>query len=605
MHKGLDLMNEIREKQLTRGIRYLAVLGFFGLIASLSRMFSVGWQDIMYFHIFLYLLVLATVFSSRLLSYLTRAAIIIVLAFLLSLAGLIAWGQVGLGVAALFAFCFVSTMLFGTRAGVISTVVSTITIAIVGAGYVYGFITFSFDLSAYLSSASAWFTVLFGMIMFGGTLVLALATMNNQLIDLIQSLHSQTVELLETNEKLKVALDERNRFEAGLERAKKMELVGAIAGGVAHDLNNILSASINYPELLLMKIPKKSPLREPLEIIMKSGLKAATIVHDLLALARRGVANAEVSNINNIVNEFVASPEFEKIRAYHTDVKLEVRLEENLCNIVGSPFHLMKAITNLVSNAAEAMPNGGKIVIGSKNIKLDGPVLGYEVIPSGDYVLLIISDTGTGISENDKEKIFEPFYTKKVMGKSGTGLGMSVVWHTIKDHKGFINLESTEGVGTTFYLYFPTTDKVLPQKSSLIPISKYSGRGESVLVVDDVEEQREIASRILTTLGYKVETAPSGEKALESMKDHGFDIVILDMIMSPGMDGYKTYREILKLRPRQKAIIVSGYAETDHVVDAIKLGAGSYIKKPYMIEKIGLAVRAELDRTETHNNNYH
>ena len=249
------------------------------------------------------------------------------------------------------------------------------------------------------------------------------------------------------------------------------------------------------------------------------------------------------------------------------------------------------------------MPNGGKITIESKNIKLAGPVLGYEVIPSGEYAVLTISDTGTGISANDKEKIFEPFYTKKVMGKSGTGLGMSVVWHTIKDHRGFINLESAEGVGTTFYLYFPTTDKVLPQKPSMIPISKYSGNGESILIVDDVEEQREIASRILTTLGYKVETAPSGEKALESLKDHGADLVLLDMIMSPGMDGYKTYKEILKLRPRQKAIIVSGYAETDHVMDAIKLGAGSYIKKPYMIEKIGLAVRAELDRTETHNNN--
>jgi len=603
MNKGLDLMNEIREKQLTRGIRYLAVLGFFGLIASLSRMFSVGWQDIMYFHIFLFLAVLATAFSGRFLSYPARAAIIMVISFLLSLAGLIAWGQVGLGVAALFAFCFLSTMLFGTRAGVISTVISCATITVVGAGYVYGFITFSFDLLKYLNSASAWVTALFGMIMFGGTLVLALATMNNQLIDLIQSLHSQTEELLDTNKKLKVALDERNRFEAGLERAKKMELVGTIAGGVAHDLNNILSASINYPELLLMKIPKKSPLRESLEIIMKSGLKAAAIVHDLLTLARRGVSTAEVSNINSIVNEFIASPEFEKIRAYHNDVKLEVRLEENLRNILGSPFHIMKTITNLVSNAAEAMPNGGKITIESKNIKLAGPVLGYEVIPSGEYAVLTISDTGTGISANDKEKIFEPFYTKKVMGKSGTGLGMSVVWHTIKDHRGFINLESAEGVGTTFYLYFPTTDKVLPQKPSMIPISKYSGNGESILIVDDVEEQREIASRILTTLGYKVETAPSGEKALESLKDHGADLVLLDMIMSPGMDGYKTYKEILKLRPRQKAIIVSGYAETDHVMDAIKLGAGSYIKKPYMIEKIGLAVRAELDRTETHNNN--
>jgi len=603
MHKGLDLMNEIREKQLTRGIRYLAVLGFFGLIASLSRMFSVGWKDIMYYHIFLYLLVLATALSSRFLSYLTRAIIMMVIAFSLSLAGLVAWGQVGLGIAALFAFCYLSTMLFGTRAGVISTVISAATIAVVGAGYIYGLITFNFDVSAYLNSASAWLTALFGIIIFGGTIVLALATMNNQLIDLIQSLHSQTEQLLETNEKLKIALDERNRFEAGLERAKKMEVVGTIAGGVAHDLNNILSASINYPELILMKISKKSPLKEPLEIILKSGLKAAAIVHDLLTLARRGVSAVEVSNLNVIVNECITSPEFEKIKVYHPNIELDVLLEKDLRNIMGSPFHLMKSITNLVSNAAEAMARGGKITIQSRNIRINEPVRGYEVIDPGYYVLLTVSDTGTGISAEDREKIFEPFYTKKNMGKSGTGLGMSVVWHTVKDHKGFINLETTEGVGTTFSLYFPVTDKTVTQQKIQLPISKYAGRGESILIVDDVEDQRVIASRILSTLGYSVTTASSGEKAIEFLKDNKSDLVILDMIMSPGMDGYKTYREILKLRPRQKAIIVSGYAETDNVMDAIKLGAGTYVKKPYMIEKIGLAVRAELDRTETYNYN--
>lgn len=606
MHKGLDLINDIREKQLTRGIRYLSILGFFSLIASLSRAFSMGWQNVMYVHIVLYLLVLGTAVCNGFLSYLTRAAIMMLITFILSLSGLIAWGPVGLGIAALFAFCFLSTMLFGTRAGIISIIISTASIAVVGAGTVYGFITLDFNVSTYLNSVGAWLTGLFGLIMFGGTIVLALAAMNNQLVDLIQSLHGQTEQLLDTNEKLKIALDERNKFEAGLERAKKMEVVGTIAGGVAHDLNNTLSASINYPEILLMDLPKNSPLREPLEIIMKSGLKAAAIVHDLLTLARRGVPVSEVTNLNNIVSECIVSPEFEKIKLFHPGVGFEVRLEENLCNLLGSPFHLMKTITNLVSNAAEAMPGGGKITIESRNIKINESVHGYEIIDPGDYVLLTVTDTGTGISANDQEKIFEPFYTKKVMGKSGTGLGMSVVWHTVKDHKGFINLETVEGVGTTFSLYFPITDKVSTQQKSQLPISKYAGKGESILIVDDVEDQRAIASRILTMLGYSVTTASSGKKAVEFLKDHTSDLVILDMIMSPGMDGYNTYKEILKLRPRQKAIIVSGYAETDRAMDAIKLGAGTYIKKPYLIEKIGLAVRAELDRTAAqNNNNYH
>jgi|WetSurMetagenome_2_1015567.scaffolds.fasta_scaffold25497_2 signal transduction histidine kinase/CheY-like chemotaxis protein len=605
MNKGLHLINDIREKQFTRGIRYLSILGFFALIASLSRIFSVGWQNVMYVHIVLYLLVLGIAASSGFLSYFTRAAVIMILSFTLSLAGLITWGLAGLGIAALFVFCFLSTMLFGTRAGFISIIISVVSIAVVGAGIMHGFITLNFNVSTYLNSFGAWLTCLFGMIMFGGTIVLGLAAMNNQLIDLIQTLHSQTEQLLETNGKLKFALDERNKFEAGLERAKKMEVVGTIAGGVAHDLNNILSASINYPELLLMKISKTSPLREPLERIMKSGLKAAAIVHDLLTLARRGVPVSEVSNINNILNECIVSPEFERIKLYHPGVQLEVHQGENLCNILGSPFHLMKTITNLVSNAAEAIPKGGIITIESRNIKIIESIHGYELIGPGDYVLLTVSDTGTGISVQDQGKIFEPFYSKKVMGKSGTGLGMSVVWHTVKDHKGYIDIESREGHGTTFSLYFPITDKVMSQQKFQLPFSKYSGNGESILVVDDVQEQREIASKILTMLGYSVTTVPSGEKAVQFLKKHTSDIVILDMIMSPGMDGYNTYKKILDLRPRQKTIIVSGYAETDRVMDVIKLGAGAYIKKPYLIEKIGLAVRAELDRTGTENNNYH
>jgi CheY-like chemotaxis protein len=145
----------------------------------------------------------------------------------------------------------------------------------------------------------------------------------------------------------------------------------------------------------------------------------------------------------------------------------------------------------------------------------------------------------------------------------------------------------------------------LTQPKSELPLSKYSGKGESILVVDDVEEQREIASKILIMLGYSVTKASSGEEALEFFKDHYSDLVILDMIMSPGMDGYNTYKEMLKLRPRQKAVIVSGYAETDRVMETLKLGARTYIKKPYLIEKIGTAVRAELDRITIENSNYH
>ena len=251
---------------------------------------------------------------------------------------------------------------------------------------------------------------------------------------------------------------------------------------------------------------------------------------------------------------------------------------------------------NLVSNAAEAMTEGGKIMVSTESRYIDRPISGYDEVEEGDYVVLTVSDTGVGISPEDMGRIFEPFYTKKVMGRSGTGLGMAVVWGTVKDHNGYIHVQSTEGKGTTFSLYFPVTRKAVTKDKALVSIDDYMGKGESILVVDDVEEQREIASKILKKLDYSVSTVSSGEEAVDYLKDNSVDLLILDMIMDPGIDGLETYKRIIELRPGQKALIVSGFSETKRVKKAQKLGAGAYVKKPFLLEKIGLAIRAELDK---------
>ena len=202
---------------------------------------------------------------------------------------------------------------------------------------------------------------------------------------------------------------------------------------------------------------------------------------------------------------------------------------------------------------------------------------------------------GIGMSQADVQRIFEPFYTKKAMGRSGTGLGMSVVWGTVKDHGGFIDIITEEGTGTTFVLYFPAT-RLEQEISESVYIDDYLGRGESILVVDDVEEQRGLAARMMQRLGYKVDSAASGEEAVRLIKEKTYDLLILDMIMPAGMDGLETYREILKTNPNQRVVIASGYSETERVHEMQRMGAGGYVKKPYTLEKIGLAVRSELDR---------
>ena len=389
---------------------------------------------------------------------------------------------------------------------------------------------------------------------------------------------------------------ERQELQERLYHSEKMEALGVLAGGVAHDLNNVLGVLTGYSELLLLKTDKDSPAIRYITNIMKSSERAAAIVNDLLTLARRGVHASEIVDLNDMVLECQKTPEFEKLRSFHPLVRVKTILQECLPNIKGSPVHLGKMVMNLISNAAEAMDQGGPVTVTTSRRYLETPVEGYEHVSQGDYVVLSVADTGHGISESDMKRIFEPFYTKKVMGRSGTGLGLTVVWGTVKDHNGYIDVQSEEGKGTTFTLYFPATEELIAARKAPVPTAELLGRKEAILVVDDVREQRDIAAQMLSELNYEVATAAGGEEALTYLKEHHADLIVLDMIMDPGMDGLDTYQRILETCGPQKAVIVSGFAETDRVKKVQALGAGAYIRKPYAMEKLGIEVRKELDR---------
>ncbi len=384
-------------------------------------------------------------------------------------------------------------------------------------------------------------------------------------------------------------------LEDKLVRSKKMESLGLLAGGVAHDLNNVLSGIVSYPELILMDLPEDSKFRKPIETMKESGHRAAAIVQDLLTVARGVATTKEALNLNDLVGDYLHSPEFNKLKQFHPAVTVKTNLDTDLFNISGSHVHIRKVVMNLVSNASEAIEGGGNVTISTVNRYVDRPLRGYDDVNIGEYVVFSVSDDGSGISSDDLERIFEPFYSKKVMGRSGTGLGLAVVWNTVQDHKGYIDVTSGEN-GTTFELYFPITRDEISDKTLSIPIKDYKGNQETILVVDDVESQREISCKMLDKLGYKTKAVSSGEEAVEYLKENTVDLLLLDMIMDPGINGCETYERIIKIHPKQKAIIVSGFAQTDEVKEAQKLGAGQYIKKPVTLEKIGLAVKEELEK---------
>jgi PAS domain S-box-containing protein len=388
---------------------------------------------------------------------------------------------------------------------------------------------------------------------------------------------------------------EREALQEQLARSKKMEALGLMAGGVAHDLNNVLSGIVSYPDLLMIDMDEADPMYSPIRAIRDSGQKAAAIVQDLLTLARRGVVTTEVLNLNTLIGEYLNSPEHKKIISFHPAIEIRTGFEDHLPNVSGSMVHLKKTLMNLVSNAAEAQPDGGIITIQTCSQYLDRPVKGYDRVDEGEYVVLTVSDQGQGIARVDLPHIFEPFYTKKIMGRSGTGLGLAVVWGTVQDHNGYIDVQSDAGKGTCFTLFFPMTRIATSAKDTPLPVGTYNGREETILVVDDVEMQREIAVDLLSRLNYKATSVSSGEDAIAYVQNHEVDLLVLDMIMDLGLDGLDTYRQILAHQPDQRAVIASGFAETSRVKEAQRLGAGAYIRKPYTIEKIGLAVHQALN----------
>ncbi|MFC1555924.1 PAS domain S-box protein [candidate division KSB1 bacterium] len=385
------------------------------------------------------------------------------------------------------------------------------------------------------------------------------------------------------------AEEEKKRLEEQLIQSQKMESIGRLAGGIAHDFNNILTSVMGYAELLKMKFPEKSTHEgEAANIILKGAERAADLTKQLLGFARGGKYNPVLLNINEIIKDTIKVSE----KIFEKNISIGFDFEQNIHTIEADSNQLNQVLTNLIINAKDAMPDGGRLTFKSENVSVDDDTeVELSNIANGDYIRLSVTDTGTGIPKNIREKIFEPFFTTKGKGL-GTGLGLATVYGIVKNHNGYILVDSESGKSTTFTLYFPVSEKEIVVEKKEIHIRKGQA---TILVVDDEEYVRSLAAAMLKEIGYTVFLADNGIKAVEIYREKSeeIDLVLLDMIM-PIMGGKETNLALKEINPDVKVILSSGYSQDSKATEILNEGAIGFIQKPYRMEKLSNAIAEAL-----------
>ncbi|MBE9541343.1 MAG: PAS domain S-box protein, partial [Proteobacteria bacterium] len=389
-----------------------------------------------------------------------------------------------------------------------------------------------------------------------------------------------------------IDITEKKKLEAQLQQAQKMEAVGTLAGGIAHDFNNMLQAIFGYTQILLMGKEPSNPDYEKLEAIIKSAQRASDLTKRLLIFSRKVESKLRPMDLNNEIEQVSQMLE----RTIPKMINIELHLSEDIKIINADPAQIEQIMMNLGVNARDAMPNGGRLIFETENVILDEEYCKTHLgSKPGQYVKLSISDTGHGMDKETLRHIFEPFYTTKDTGK-GTGLGLAMVYGIVKSHGGYIMCYSEPDEGTIFKIYFPIIEKEaerVESKEEKVPIK---GGNETILLVDDEEAIRELCKDILARFGYTVLIASDGETALEIYREkkEEINLVILDIIM-PGMGGRKCLEELLKMNPKSRIIIASGYSINGPAKEVLEAGAKGFISKPYDMRGMLQTVRKILD----------
>jgi two-component system, cell cycle sensor histidine kinase and response regulator CckA len=389
----------------------------------------------------------------------------------------------------------------------------------------------------------------------------------------------------------------QRRLELQLQQAQKMDGIGRLAGGVAHDFNNLLMVISAYAELTLDALPQGDPLRANVGEILAASRRAADLTRQLLAFGRKQPQSLQLLDLNSVIQEISRMLP----RLIGEDIQLSILPGSNLQKIKADPVQIEQIVLNLAANARDAMPRGGKLTIETSSVHLDERYVHvHPMVPPGDYVLLIVSDSGKGIPAEHLAHIFEPFYTTKEEGR-GTGLGLATVYGIVKQNRGFIWVYSEPEMGTTFRIYLPPAESqnASPATSSLTTTHSPHGQ-ETLFLVEDESAVRQSTRTFLTGLGYTVLEAPNGEEALRVSREYcgPIHLLISDVVM-PKMSGPALAQQLLAERPQLRTLFVSGYAESTVLQHGKIDVTARFLQKPFGLNALAQKVREVLDESQS------
>ncbi|HEV8431294.1 MAG TPA: PAS domain S-box protein [Pyrinomonadaceae bacterium] len=377
-----------------------------------------------------------------------------------------------------------------------------------------------------------------------------------------------------------------------LQQSQKLEAIGQLAGGVAHDFNNLLTAILGYTDLSLRRIGLESPIRRNLEETKKAAERAASLVRQLLAFSRKQILEPKVLDLNHVVEDMHKM----LTRLIGENIRLATRLETELGSVKADPCQVEQIILNLVVNARDAMPRGGKVTIETANVSIDKQTaLKHVSVKPGDYVMLTVSDTGSGMDQETQARIFEPFFTTKEVGK-GTGLGLSTVYGIVKQSGGNIWVYSEAGMGTVFKVYLPRIDAVSGTIEKLAPETTTLRGSGTVLLVEDEDIVRGLTRKILMQAGYNVLDAKGGEEAIRLCRTHvgPIDLLLTDVVM-PEISGKEVADRLKELRPQIRVLFMSGYTDEAIVEHGVLDANVEFIQKPFTWVRLTKKVRDVLN----------